>query len=104
MTIHEALLAASQEYNEECERARREPGFAELMMQCLSGEYEEINRELPSYVGEIAGALQVKGTVLPDWAYQMAIMCFRMGMRTQRKLDRPTEPTSLFWRSDKTAV
>ena len=104
MTIDEALRAASQEYDEEVLLARRDLGFHELMTQCICGEYEEINRGLPSYVGEIAGALHVEGTVLPDWAYQMAIMCFRLGMRTQRKLDRPSEPTSLFWRSDKTAV
>lgn len=104
MTIDEALLAASQEYNEECERARRDPTFGKLMIHCIDEEYEEINRELPGYVGDIASALQVKGPVLPDWAYQMAIMCFRMGMRTQRKLDHPSEPTSQFWRSDKTAV
>jgi|SRR6187399_2377957 len=104
MTIDEALRAASQEYDEEVSLARRDPGFSELMTQCVSGEYEEINRELPAYVGDIAGALHVEGPVLPDWAYQMAIMCFRLGMRTQRKLDRPSEPTSLFWRSDKTAV
>jgi len=104
MTIDEALLAASKEYDEEVYRARRDPSFSELMNHCMIDEYEEIDRELPGYVGDIASALQVKGTVLPDWAYQMAIMCFRLGMRTQRKLDRPCEPTSLFWRSDKTAV
>jgi hypothetical protein len=104
MTIDEALLAASQEYDQETVRARRDPNFGELMTHCIEDEYEEINRELPGYVGDIASALQVKGPVLPDWAYQVAIMCFRMGMRTQRKLDRPSEPTSLFWRSDKTAV
>ena len=104
MTIDEALRAASQEYDQETDRARRDPTFGKLVSHCIGDEYEEINRGLPSYVGEIAGALQVKGTVLPDWAYQMAIMCFRLGMRTQRKLDHPSEPTSLFWRSDKTAV
>jgi hypothetical protein len=104
MTIDEALRAASEEYDEEISQSRREPGFAKLMTQCLEGEYKEIDRELPVYVGDIASALHVEGNVLPGWAYQMAIMCFRMGMRTQRKLDRPSEPTSLFWRSDKTAV
>lgn len=106
MTIDEALRAASQDYDEEVLLAHRDTGFNELMTQCIAGEYEEINRGLPSYVGEIAGALHVVGHhhVLPDWAYQMAIMSFRLGMRTQRKLDHPSEPTSLFWRSDKTAV
>jgi hypothetical protein len=75
------------------------------MSEAIGAEYEEIDQELPSYVGGIAQTHGVPaGTILPDYVYQMARMCFRLGMRTQRKLDRPEEPSSMFWRSDQKAV
>lgn len=41
---------------------------------------------------------------VPPEIFQMARMCFRMGMRVQRKLDHPGEKTSMFWRTDRQAV
>ena len=105
MTIGEAMRAVSDEYDEEVKRARQDEAFGALMGACIGLEYEEMNTELPHYVSEIARASGVKtGTALPPYVYQMARMCFRMGMRTQRKLDRPDEPTTMFWRSDGKAV
>ena len=105
MTIAEAMRAVDEEYNQECQCARADPSFNAIMAECIGQEYDELDRELPDYVAAIAGAHGAPpGTVLPGWAYQMARMCFRMGMRVQRKLDHPERPTSLFWRSDRRPV
>jgi hypothetical protein len=75
------------------------------MMETMANEYEEIDRELPGYVAEIALCHGLPpGTELPGWIYQLARMVFRMGMRTQRKIDRPEEVSSTFWRSDTEAM
>lgn len=101
MTIAEAMLAVNDEYNEECRRAQQEHPFNLLMVHAINSEYAEIDQELPSYVSDIAHAMGVpSGTIVEPWIYQLARMAFRMGMRTQRKLERPEERSSLFWRSD----
>lgn len=104
MTIGEAMCAVNDEYSEECERAKREHPFNLLLQHAIGAEYVEIDQQLPSYVGEIMGALlklPIPGrVVIPPEVYQLARMCFRMGMRVQRKLDHPEERSSLFWRSD----
>jgi hypothetical protein len=105
MDIAEAMHAVTEEFNAETVRAEQDAAFDSLMAACLNEEYEEIDRALPDYVAEIARAMGIPGgTVLPKYVYQTARMCFRMGMRTQRKLDRPNVPTSLFWRSDQEPV
>ena len=105
MTITEAMRAAGEEYDEECQRMQDDPAFAALAGECIGAEYDEIDRELAVYVGYILQAFGWKpGAVVPQEIYQLARMCVRMGMRTQRKLDRPDEKTSLFWRSDRRAV
>ena len=98
MTINEAMRLASDEYSAEVERARKDPRLEALLNSQLLREYIEIDRELPDYVAEIVGATGgvPNGTRLPDYVYILARMCFRMGMRTQRKLDRPNEETSTF--------
>jgi hypothetical protein len=97
MTIHDAMRAINDEYNAETMRARRDPAFNRLMSAQILEEYLEIDRELPGYVGDIAAMSGVKkGTILPDYVYQMARMCFRLGMRTQRKLDHPDQASSIF--------
>ena len=105
MTIAEALRAVNDDYNEECRRMREDKAFGAMCAECIRSEYDELDQELPDFVGDIAIGLGAPpGTFLPPPIYQMARMCFRLGMRTQRKLDRPQEPTSMFWRSDKKAV
>ena len=97
MTIDEAICAVSDEYNRDCERAARDERYTKLMRDAIYREYDEIDRELPGYVGEIARASGVvDGTILDPWIYQMARMCFRLGMRVQRKLDQPDQETT-FW-------
>jgi hypothetical protein len=105
MDIAEAMHAVSEEFDAEAIRARKDAAFNLLMTAYLGEEYDEIDRELPGYVADIARAMGIpSGTALPKYVYQTARMCFRMGMRTQRKLDRPNVPTSLFWRSDQEPV
>jgi hypothetical protein len=105
MTINEAMRLVSKEYDQECKLANVDPAFDALVSESIGAEYNELDQELPKYVGDIAAGYGAPpGTVLPEWVYQMARMCFRMGMRTQRKLERPNEATSLFWRSDQKAV
>ena len=104
MTIDEAMAIISLEYDDDVGRAKSDPAFESLMSKCIGAEYDEIDRELPGYVHDIALVSGVPvGTTLPGWTYQMARMCFRLGMRTQRKLDAPDKPSSMFWRSDGTA-
>jgi hypothetical protein len=94
------MKAVSTEYDQETACAQTEPGFDAMMRQTVYEEYEELDRELPGYVARVASALGVPGgTLLPDYVYQMARMCFRLGMRTQRKLDHPEKPTTIFWQS-----
>jgi hypothetical protein len=101
MNLAEAMRQVSEEYDQECLRAQNDPSFHQLMTECLGREYDELDQELPGYVHDVAVATGVPlGTVLPTWTYHLARLCFRLGMRTQRKLDRPDEPTSLFWRTD----
>jgi hypothetical protein len=100
MTISQAIAAVSAEYDEECRKAQTVAGFDAMMCVTIADEYDEIDRELPSYVVDIASAKGVPGgTVLPDYVYQMARMCFRLGMRVQRKLDQPERVTTTFWQS-----
>ena len=65
----------------------------------LKREYEEMDKELPGYVADIARTMGVKpGTYLPPYIYQIARMCFRFWMRTQRKLDHPDQHTATeYW-------
>lgn len=100
MTIAEAIRAASDEYTEECRRSGCEAAFNQLMEATIGAEYQEIDKELPSYVGDILGALGFPNGPVDGRYYQMARMVFRMGMRTQRKLARPDQATTMFWRSD----
>jgi hypothetical protein len=105
MTFSEAMELVSREYDRECYRARNDAAFNTLITETIGGEYGEIDKELPDYVSDIARGHGVRaGTILPDYVYQTARMCFRLGMRCQRKLDRPGEPTSIFWRSDQKAI
>jgi hypothetical protein len=99
MTITEAIRAVSDEYDGDVAQAAANAGFARLMKAETCREYGEIDEELPSYVEEIARGMGVKpGTILPSYVYTACRMAFRMGMRTQRKLERPDEKTSVFWR------
>lgn len=99
MTISEAMRAVSDEYDGEVDQARRDPGFNRLMRERVVAENAEVDEELPAYIAEVAAGMGVEpGTILPDYVYVAARMCFRFGMRTQRKLDRPAEETSAFWR------
>jgi hypothetical protein len=105
MKIHQAMELVSNEYDQECLRARQDAAFNTLMSEAMDAEYDEIDQELPGYVAEIARAHGVPaGTMLPPYVYQLARMVFRMGMRTQRKIDRPEETSTMFWRSDQKAV
>ncbi|HXA24433.1 MAG TPA: hypothetical protein VNW90_19270 [Acetobacteraceae bacterium] len=98
MNIAEAIEAVTEEYNEECYEARDNAEFDIMMRHAIYEEYQQIDQKLPSYVADIAGAHRVPiGTVLPDYVYQMARMCFRLGMRVQRKLDHPELKTTIFW-------
>jgi hypothetical protein len=105
MDIAEAMNAISDEYDAEALFARRDRAFSTLAEKCLRKEYEEIDQELPGYVADIARAMGVpQGTELPHYVYQTARMCFRLGMRTQRKIDHPDQVTSTFWRSDEVSI
>lgn len=105
MNITEAMRAVDEEYSAECVRAQKDAGFGALLAECVYTEYDEIDRELPDYVTEIARTMGAQpGSTLPPMYYQMARMCFRLGMRCQRKIDRPEEPSSVFWRSDQQRV
>ncbi|HEY1896727.1 MAG TPA: hypothetical protein VGG62_10665 [Terracidiphilus sp.] len=105
MNISEAMRAVSEEFDDEVTRAREDRAFSALMCEAIGAEYDEIDQELSAYVIDIVRAHGVPvGTVLPTYVYQLARMVFRMGMRVQRKLDRPSEASSIFWRSDQTAV
>lgn len=100
MNIAEAMRAVNDEYNQESIEAQASPALHRAMTACVGKEYAEIDVELPGYVAEIAAVMGVaQGTFLPDYVYQTARMAFRMGMRTQRKLDHPEEATTLLWRS-----
>lgn len=102
MTIDQAMRAASDEYDADVARSRSSPAFLEVMAKAMEKEYKEMDVELPAYVAEIAVELgQPKGTRLDPWIYQLARMCFRMGMRTQRKIDHPSEATSVLWRRNR---
>lgn len=101
MKIDEAIRAISDEYDLEVALTKINRAFARQMEQALGDEYDEIDRELPGYVAEIAKGMGVKvGTTLPDYVYQVARMCFRMGMRAQRKIDHPNEHTTVLWRAN----
>lgn len=105
MNITEAMRAVSDEYDAEVLRAREDRALALLIKQCMHKEFSEIDPELPGYVAEIAGVMGVpQGAALPQYVYQAARMCFRLGMRTQRKLDHPDQASSIFWRSDEVSV
>jgi hypothetical protein len=100
MTIAEAIEAVAGEYDRECAYAEDHDEFDALMRQTLHAEYKQIDRHLPSYVTAIARVSGVPvGTQLPQYVYQIARMCFRMGMRAQRKLDDPEQETTIFWQS-----
>ena len=99
MTISEAMRKTSDEYDAEVDMARKLEPFGQAMKETLGAEDDEIDKELPSYVAEIAQSMGVKvGTFLPPYVYQIARMCFRMGMRVQRKIDRPDRETTAFWK------
>ena len=101
MTIDEAMRAVSDEYGEDVARAATSHAFNQLLKQALASEYDEIDRELPEIVAQIAGSMGVKtGTILPPYVYQVARMAFRIGMRVQRKLDHPGEKTTALWRAN----
>lgn len=106
MTITEAIEAVSDEYDDEARRARKDLPFALLASKCMGNEYDEIDQKLPGYVAQIVGGMSdlPSGTALPDYVYVAARMCFRLGMRTQRKLDHPDQVTSIFWRSDEVKI
>lgn len=97
MTISEAIEAVTEEYNRECYYARDHADFDAMMRRTVYLEYEQLDRKLPSYVGQIVGALGAPDGFLPDYVYQMARMCFRLGMRVQRKLDQPELETTCLW-------
>lgn len=104
MTIGEAFRAVTAEYNAECASARRDKTFNEFMGATLITESQEIDEELPGLVGEILTVLEMPPGILDPRIYTMTRMIFRAGMRVQRKLDRPDETTTLFWRSDQRRV
>jgi len=104
MTITEAFLAVTREYNDECLRVRDNAALQELMQSTVCAEYQEIDQALPDYVGEILAHLEMPPGYLDPRIYTMVRMVFRFGMRTQRKLDRPEEATSMFWRSDQRSI
>ena len=105
MNITEAIQAVSDEYDVEALRTREDAGFRLMMTQCMYKEYDEIDQELPDYVAQIAAAMGAPhGTELPQYVYQAARMSFRLGMRVQRKIDHPEQPTSIFWRSDEVKI
>jgi hypothetical protein len=101
MTICEAMEAVNNEYNDECLEARRSPAQNALMAQVMGRELVQIDQFLPEYVAEIATAMKAAppGTALPDYVYQTARMCFRLGMRVQRKINHPEEASTIFWES-----
>lgn len=97
MTISEAMRKVSDEYNAECVRGRSDRAFAALMSKLTIEDFLEIDEELPGIVAQIAKCEGVKnGTILPDYVYLAARLCFRFGMRVQRKLDQPREVTTMF--------
>ena len=97
MTINEAIRAVSDEYDRDCQRSSQDARYGKLLKDAIDWEYIQIDRELPGLVAGIArGSGVANGTVLDPWIYQMARMCFRLGMRVQRKLDQPDQETT-FW-------
>jgi len=105
MTINEALRAVDIEYSNETTEARHNARLNRAMTNTLHREFEEIDKELPDVVADIARGMGVpSGTTLPGYVYQVARMCFRLGMRVQRKIDNPNEETTTFWRLDRRQV
>ena len=100
MTINQAFHAASDDYDGECIRAQKDTAFHELLTQPLGREYDEIDQALPDYVAEVFKGQGWPSGYLDQRIYQSLRMAFRMGMRVQRKLDKPEIPTTSFWRSD----
>ena len=100
MNIQDAMHAASDEYSEECRRASEDRAFSALLRQTLHTEYKALDEVLPDLVAEIFQSQGWEDGILDPRIYQACKMCFRMGMRTQRKIDHPELPTSTFWRSD----
>jgi hypothetical protein len=100
VTIAEAFRAVEDEYNKECIRAREESSFNELMGSVIVSEYQEIDEVLPDCVAGALTSLEMPPGILDSRIYIMVRLVFRAGMRTQRKLDRPDQETSTFWRSD----
>lgn len=104
MTIAEAMNAVSDDYDAETERASKDPRLKRLLMERLYEEWKEIDKELPGILAACAKDSVPDGTVLPDWIYVAARLVFRLGMRVQRKLDHPTEPSTAFWGDGKRAA
>ena len=104
MTLAEAMFEADQEYSAEVLRARQDKALDALMSATILTEYAELDEQLPSYVAHILSSMGWEPGLLDPRLYQLATMCFRAGMRVQRKLYHPDQPTTVFWRSDQKVV
>lgn len=99
MTIDQAIVAINDEYNAEVEQAKSFPDINLALKRRIHDEYNELDKQLPDIVADMARACGLPpGTMLPEYVYVACRMCFRLGMRTQRKIDRPELTTTMFWR------
>jgi len=106
MTINEALRIVIAEDDNEVNLARQDLAFSKLVQSTGQAEYDEIDQLLAVYVLRLTqGEAKLSPELTDADLLQVGLIeCFRLGMRTQRKIDHPDAATTMFWRSDKTAV
>jgi hypothetical protein len=100
MSIGEAIRAVNNE--PEQHQMVNNPVFRRAAMPVLQRDYDEIDEELPNYILKLSKVLDLipyySNKVIDSNVYLLAKMMLHFGMRVQRKLDRPDEPTTVFWR------
>jgi len=103
MTIEKALRAAIDEFVDESLDTHNDEVFHGLL-PTIFAEDDEIDKVLPEFVADALNAYDVPHNVRDERIYKLARNCIRLGMRLQRKLDRPDQKTTAFWRSDQRSV
>lgn len=91
MTLKGAIITVQEEYDREIKTPRKEK-LAQFE-RTLKHEYNSIAQ------ADLIFTITEGRTILPLENFRMVsqwiIMAFRLGMRVQRKLDRPQSPTSI---------